>query len=150
MKRSIEWTEMTWNPVTGASHYRVYRAETIGGVKTFASDWQSATSLDDRAATPSTTYYYFVRAAIDDSGTHSSGYSDYNKGYRDSASLPWLSIVPEGGTNCIISWSPDDPGWLLQETFSLMTNWWDSASGSINPVTIPATEAAMFYRLRRE
>ena len=63
---------------------------------------------------------------------------------------PWLYIVAEGSTNVVVSWSPDDLGWILQETFSLMTNWVDSASGTTNPVTIPATEAAMFYRLHRE
>ena len=34
------------------------------------------------------------------------------------------------------------------ETTSLMTSWLDSASGATNPIVIPATEAAMFYRLR--
>jgi len=63
---------------------------------------------------------------------------------------PWLYIVAEGSTNVVVSWSPDDPGWILQETFSLMTNWVDSASGTTNPVTILTTEAAMFYRLHRE
>ena len=63
---------------------------------------------------------------------------------------PWLYIMAEGGTNVVVSWSPDDPGWLLQETDDLMTNWWNSASGSTNPISIPATEAAMFYRLHRE
>ena len=62
---------------------------------------------------------------------------------------PWLYIIAEGGTNVVVSWSPDNPGWILQETFSLMTNWVDSASGTTNPITIPVTEAAMFYRLRQ-
>lgn len=66
------------------------------------------------------------------------------------AGAPWLSIVAEGGTNVVVSWTPVDLGWVLQETFNLQSNWVDSVSGSINPVSIPATEAAMFYRLRED
>ena len=63
---------------------------------------------------------------------------------------PWLYIVAEGGTNVVVSWSPTDPGWVLQEALTLQTNWVDSVSGSTNPISIPATEAAMFYRLNKE
>lgn len=63
---------------------------------------------------------------------------------------PWLYIVSEGGTNVVVSWNPDIPGWILQEAPNLQTNWTDSVSGSANPVSIPATEAARFYRLRQE
>ena len=63
---------------------------------------------------------------------------------------PWLEIAVTGVAEVTVSWTPDDPGWLLQETDNLMTNWWDSASGSTNPIAIPATEAAQFYRLRHE
>jgi hypothetical protein len=65
------------------------------------------------------------------------------------AGAPWLTIASEGGTNVVISWIPDDPGWVLQETSSLQSNWVVSASGSTNPVAIPTTEAAMFYRLEQ-
>ena len=63
---------------------------------------------------------------------------------------PWLLIAAEGGTNVLVSWIPADPGWVLQEAFSLETNWLDCASGTTNPVSFPATEASMFYRLRPE
>lgn len=62
---------------------------------------------------------------------------------------PWLNIASQGGTNVLVSWSPDVPGWFLQETSNLQSNWVDSASGSTNPVVIPATEAVEFYRLRQ-
>lgn len=62
---------------------------------------------------------------------------------------PWLSILAEGGTNVIVSWIPADPGWVLQESDNVHSNWMDSASGSLNPVSIPATAAAQFYRLRQ-
>jgi hypothetical protein len=63
---------------------------------------------------------------------------------------PWLTIVSEGGTNVLVSWNPAEPGWVLQEAINLETNWLDSASGTTNPVTIPATETMLFYRLREE
>jgi succinate-acetate transporter protein len=66
------------------------------------------------------------------------------------ADAPWLEIVSEGGTNVVVSWAPDAPGWVLQETFNLHSNWVDSVSGSLNPVSIPVAEAAMFYRLHQE
>ena len=63
---------------------------------------------------------------------------------------PWLNIVAEGGTNVMVWWEPADPGWTLQEALTLRTNWVDSATGTTNPIVIPAIEAAMFYRLRQE
>ncbi|VGO14377.1 hypothetical protein PDESU_02938 [Pontiella desulfatans] len=64
------------------------------------------------------------------------------------AGAPWLTIAVDGVASVEVSWYPADPNWVLQETFNLQSNWVDSASGSTNPVSIPATEAALFYRLR--
>ncbi len=140
---------VTWSSVTGASHYQLYRSHTAGGTKTGVIGWQTSTSFDDMSATPGTTYYYFVRAAIDEGGTHHSDYSAFDTGWR-AGIAPWLAIAVAGVDEVTVSWTPDDPGWLLQEKDDLMTNWWDSASGSANPITIPATEAMIFYRLRKE
>ena len=63
---------------------------------------------------------------------------------------PWLYILAEGGTNVVVSWIPAAPGWVLQEALTLQTNWVDSVSGPTNPISIPAIEATMFYRLRQE
>lgn len=59
-----------------------------------------------------------------------------------------LSITPDP-SGFTLSWEPDLPGHVLQETPSLSTNWVDSASGSTNPVVIPVTTPAMFYRLKK-
>jgi hypothetical protein len=144
---SSNHVEVTWNPVTGASWYRVTRSETDAGVKT-ELNIQMATSYDDTNATPNVTYYYFVQAAISEGGSRATDYSDYDTGWRAGA-LPWVTILSGDGTN-EISWTPAVPGWILQETFSLQTNWTDCASGPTNPVSIPSTEATMFYRLRQE
>ena len=61
---------------------------------------------------------------------------------------PTLTIASATPGNATISWTPSTPGFVLQETLSLLpTNWVNSASGATNPVTVPATLPAKFYRL---
>jgi len=63
---------------------------------------------------------------------------------------PLLSIAAAGSSQATVSWKPDSPGWVLQETLSLSPiNWMNSASGTNNPVTVPATSATKFYRLHK-
>jgi fibronectin type 3 domain-containing protein len=76
------YVRVTWSAVSGAPYYRVYRATSSGGTKTAVSSWQTSTSFDDTSATPGVTYYYFVRAALNSSGSYVSGYSAYNTGWR--------------------------------------------------------------------
>jgi len=59
-----------------------------------------------------------------------------------------LSITPDP-SGFVLSWGPELPGYVLQETPSLSSNWVDSASGSSNSVVVPATAPTMFYRLAR-
>ena len=59
---------------------------------------------------------------------------------------PTLFIVPSGAGQATLSWSPNTPGFVLQETLSLsLTNWVNSASGAANPITVPATLPKKFY-----
>jgi hypothetical protein len=61
---------------------------------------------------------------------------------------PTLTIAPAPPGNAAISWSPNTPGFVLQETLSLSpTNWVNSASGVTNPIVVPATLPTKFYRL---
>jgi hypothetical protein len=61
---------------------------------------------------------------------------------------PALTIAPAGAGLNSISWQPDTPGFVLQETLSLSpTNWMNSASGSTNPIIVPATLPTKFFRL---
>jgi hypothetical protein len=58
---------------------------------------------------------------------------------------PILSIVSAGPDQAMISWSPDTPGFILQETTALpVTNWVNSDSGTNNPVTLPASGIKYF------
>lgn len=63
---------------------------------------------------------------------------------------PTLAIVPATPGNATISWSPNAPGFVLQETWVLSpANWTNSVSGATNPIVVPATLPAKFYRLSK-
>lgn len=61
---------------------------------------------------------------------------------------PKLTIQSAVAGQYAISWSPATPGFTLQSSDSLSPPIWTNApSGTNNPVTIPATLPAKFYRL---
>lgn len=61
---------------------------------------------------------------------------------------PTLTIVPAASGNVTISWTPNTPGFVLQETAALVpSDWTNSPSGPANPVTLTTTFPAKFYRL---
>jgi hypothetical protein len=61
---------------------------------------------------------------------------------------PTLRIVRASPGQVTISWSPNTAGYVLQETAVISpANWINSPSGATNPVTIPTTQPAKFYRL---
>jgi hypothetical protein len=89
--------------------------------------------------------------------TNQSKYSIGGNGFKDGFFLSG-SVVPTNITLSItasspgvasMSWEPDIPGHVLQETPSLLfvTNWRNSASGSTNPVAVPLAVPTMFYRV---
>ena len=66
----------------------------------------------------------------------------------ETPEAPLLSIVASTPGEATISWNPNSPGLVLQETLSLHpTNWMNSPSGSTNPITVPSTGDTRFYRL---
>jgi hypothetical protein len=61
---------------------------------------------------------------------------------------PLLTIVPFAPGQATVSWSPNTPGFVLQESLSLSPPaWTNSPSGPTNPITVPATLPAKFFRL---
>jgi len=61
---------------------------------------------------------------------------------------PNLTIVPAGAGQATISWSPNSPGFILQETWGLTpANWTNSPSGATTPIVVPAVLPSKFYRL---
>jgi len=97
---------ITWDSVTGATYYRVYRATSSGGTKTALGSWQTGTSYDDTGATPGQTYYYWVSAGTSSSGAHESGRSYWDTGYR-TLSAPTGVIATDGtySDRVSVSWN---------------------------------------------
>jgi hypothetical protein len=63
---------------------------------------------------------------------------------------PLLRIVASGAGQANISWEPDSPGWVLQETLTLSPAAWTNApSGATNPIVVPTTTPTKFYRLHK-
>ena len=63
---------------------------------------------------------------------------------------PTLKIVPGPPGQATVSWTPNTPGFVLQEALILSpANWINSLSGATNPVVVPATATRKFYRLSR-
>jgi len=86
---------VTWNSVSSATSYKVYRATSSGGTKTYLGS-TSSTTYDDYSASVGTTYYYWVKAK---NAYGESGYSSYDTGYRKGTSthkpMPWLHLLLE-------------------------------------------------------
>ena len=63
---------------------------------------------------------------------------------------PELGIAAATPGVATISWAPACRGWTLQESGTLNAPAWVNApSGTNNPVVVPATPPARFYRLHR-
>jgi hypothetical protein len=63
---------------------------------------------------------------------------------------PHLVIAPGGPGMATVSWTPDEPGWILQQSSSPTSSTWsDAPSGSMNPVTVSSALPGMFYRLHK-
>jgi fibronectin type 3 domain-containing protein len=89
----VNKVQITWDAVSGASYYQVYRADALLGSKTAVSGWQTGTSYDDTSITAGTTYYYWVKAATSSSGDNASDYSN-----SDTGSSIVFSIYPSPPT----------------------------------------------------
>lgn len=62
--------------------------------------------------------------------------------------VPTIAIANASNGVTTISWSPDTPGFALQESTDLVSAaWLNSASGTNNPVTLTNTTAIKFYRV---
>jgi len=79
---STESIGLSWNSVSGASHYRLSRAATSDGAKTVVADWQTTRTFTDTTATPGANWYYWVQAAADATGYRASAYSSVATGWR--------------------------------------------------------------------
>jgi hypothetical protein len=125
----------------------------VGNAQTYSIDWHT---IDGGGGT-STGGVYSVSGTIgepDAGGPLTNGQYTVTGGFWalpqavQVVGAPTLTIAPATPGNATISWKPNTPGFVLQESWSLSpANWTNSASGATNPITVPATAPTKFYRL---
>jgi hypothetical protein len=121
--------------------------------QTYSIDWHT---IDGGGGT-STGSVYSVTGTIgqpDAGGPMTNGQYSVTGGFWalptavQAPNAPTLTIFPSTPGSATISWTPNTPGFVLQETVSLSpTNWINSVSGATNPIVVPATLPTKFYRL---
>jgi fibronectin type 3 domain-containing protein len=79
---SLYKVAVTWNAVSGATSYKVYRGATSDTAAMVLKGNPAGTAFDDTTATAGVVYFYRVKACID---TNCSGFSAYNSGWRGLA-----------------------------------------------------------------
>ena len=85
---------VTWNKVTGASYYQVWKADSDSGEKKMLSGWLSATSYTDTSVKADVKYWYYVVAAVvasaDPNEARQSAFSGGDSGYakEDGTVIP--------------------------------------------------------------
>lgn len=83
---------VTWDAVTTATAYRVFRANNPGGPWTAVSDWLTTTTFDDVSAPVGPYYHYCLKAR------NAAGESDYS-----APDMGWRALPPSTATR---------PAWL--------------------------------------
>ena len=101
---------ITWSAVTGASHYLVYRNTTDNPSTASAiGTWQTTTNYDDDDIVQGQSYYYWIKAAVDGSGSRPGELSNGDSGYAsiDAADPPEDVTASDGAyTDRVrITWS---------------------------------------------
>ncbi len=81
--------EISWNLVSGATHYQVYRANSLIGTKTPISGWNTENYYLDSPVTPGISYWYWVKAATSSSGDNASEYSYCAIGVAENSSISY-------------------------------------------------------------
>ena len=150
---SASGVALSWGGVTGATYYRVYRATSSSGTKTALGSWQTGTTYTDTSGTAGTTYYYFVQAAVDSSGTRPSAYSAAKTGAKTKVSAPGTpgSVGAADGSstaNVTVSWgsvSGATSYTLYRGTTSAPTSALKSGLTSTSYTDTSATPGTLYY-----
>ena len=98
--------QVTWDKVTGATHYRVCRSDSKDGEKTYLGGWQTELNFIDRSCMGTMQYWYSVEAAVDGTGARPSACSASDSGYAKEGGPSFPPVDWGNG----ISWSVTDNG----------------------------------------
>ena len=88
----------------------------------------------------------------DAGGESSGGKNRFTGGFWaiQTPGAPALTIAPAGAGQATISWVPNQPGWILQESPSLTSPAWTNTPGpQTNPMTVPTPGSIKFFRLAK-
>ncbi len=97
--------QITWSLVTSGTHYRLARASTLGGSKSYLTGWTNLVAWSDSGATPGASFYYSIQAATDGVGSRASTNSTEDEGWRRIAP-PLNFTASEDRTNMVyLSWN---------------------------------------------
>jgi len=92
------YVRVSWNSVTGATGYSVWRSRSWNGTYTMIGAVYS-TTYDDLEATPGAVYWYKVRAHHQ-SFSMPSGFSNIDSGYRPARPATPTGVSASDGTYC--------------------------------------------------
>jgi len=88
---------VVWDSVPSGGFYKLFRADTETGTKTELTGWITDTSHSDAPSLTRQDYYYWVKAAVDATGTRESSFCGPDTGY----SRPTDSNAPEVTVSCL-------------------------------------------------
>jgi hypothetical protein len=137
----------------GASDYWLIKVDSVGVI-----EWQQAFggtnedyAVEAFAPTPDGGFLLGGYSKSGISGNKNlASFGNYDYWILKLVSAPTLAIKPAGVGMAEVSWSPDIPGFELQERSSLSAGSWSNApSGVTNPIVVPATLPTKFYRLHQ-
>jgi hypothetical protein len=123
---------VSWNPVSGASRYNIYRSSSLSGVYSMSGE-SIHDSYTEAGLQPNTTYYYKVSA-----------YNSYGESARSSSAS--ATTLPSGGQNSI----PSAPSFVTADAVSssTITVSWNPVSGASSYKVYRSNSASGAYSLQ--
>jgi len=99
---------ITWSGSTG-NYFRVYRNTTNNSSTASAlGSWQTSMNYSDNSVSTNVTYYYWVKAASNSSGSNASAFSSSDSGWRSNGTIAPTNVQASDGTysnKVVITWN---------------------------------------------
>jgi fibronectin type 3 domain-containing protein len=125
---ALENIQLTWDVVTGADRYKVYRSAINDSSSAEAlTSWRSSTSFTDDSAAPGINYYYWVRAPTDHTGERVGSLSTAEVGHRGVAQPAGILASTGNADSITLAWDPVEGG----SFYRVYRNHTDDASTAI-------------------
>ncbi len=103
---STEKIIVTWTQITGVYYYQVFRSETRDGTKLRLSNFQRIGRFEDITAKPATIYFYWVKAALGQSGYGSTDFSESDSGWTSPPAPTGLKAsLAEYSNKIVVTWN---------------------------------------------